>query len=681
MPLVINSNISSLNSQRQLVKSGMEMDQAMERLSSGKRINTAADDAAGLAISNRQTSQIRGLDRAVANANDGVSLIQTAEGALDESTNILQRMRELSIQSANGIYSNEDRATLDAEVQQLVAELDRIAETTSFNGQNILDGSLGEISLQVGSEANQTIDFGIEAFDADTLGMGSQSVDLAGGANSLVASTTSIDHNDILINGQSIVGVGENWTGGTDDIDELIDSINENVLGVTASLNTSVTAETAGDGVLAAGQELTVTVGKLDGTTAAITITDTENLGELVDKLNAEGGGLIAASVNDNGKLTINAADASSVTFTDVAGASGTLNDTQGQISLKADNNDPISVARGANGTLADLEQFGFRENDVAGEIEGDAVDGNALAIGDLTINGVAVGASDSGGLTDKIKAINEVSSETGVTATAFTSTELDFGSVDLTSLVGGDIGINGVDVTISAGGASTTLQTIADEVNAETDATGVAASVLGDRLVLEGDVASIIFGDDAAANAIEGVLTDGTNVVQFGGADIEGDGTDVAAGGIRLESENGSPIQVEHAPNGTAAEKTASEAKTGLLDSNAGGGGAFGSAVSSISIGTQKGAQDAIEVIDNALDTINAQRSDLGAINNRLDFTVSNLMNISENTSAARSQIQDADFAAETANLSRAQVLQQASQAMLAQANAAPQQVLSLLR
>ena len=134
MALVINTNIASLNAQRQLNMAAGDMSSAMERLSSGRRINTAADDAAGLAITNRQTSQIRGLDQAVRNANDGISLIQTAEGALAETTNILQRMRELSIQSANGIYGDSDRATLDAEVQQLVAELDRIAETTSFNG-------------------------------------------------------------------------------------------------------------------------------------------------------------------------------------------------------------------------------------------------------------------------------------------------------------------------------------------------------------------------------------------------------------------------------------------------------------------------------------------------------------------------------------------------------------------
>src|SRR5690606_34245523 len=154
----------------------------------------AADDAAGLAISNRQTSAIRGLDQAVRNANDGISLIQTAEGALDETTNILQRMRELAIQSANGIYSDSDRATLNAEVQQLKSELDRIAETTSFNGQKILDGSLGKVALQVGSEANQTIEFSLQGFSASSLGgSGGDLIGeaLTGGTASLFAITGS----------------------------------------------------------------------------------------------------------------------------------------------------------------------------------------------------------------------------------------------------------------------------------------------------------------------------------------------------------------------------------------------------------------------------------------------------------------------------------------------------------
>src|SRR5690554_4842792 len=155
MSLVINTNVASLNSQRQLMQSGNALDQATERLSSGQRINSAKDDAAGLAISNRMTSQVRGLDQAIRNANDGISMIQTAEGALQETTNILQRMRELSVQSANGIYTDGDRETLNAEVEQLREELNRIAAETSFNGQKLLDGALGQVDLQVGDQSRQ----------------------------------------------------------------------------------------------------------------------------------------------------------------------------------------------------------------------------------------------------------------------------------------------------------------------------------------------------------------------------------------------------------------------------------------------------------------------------------------------------------------------------------------------
>lgn len=682
MALVINTNVQSLNSQRMLNKSSMETSQAMERLSSGKQINSAKDDAAGLVISNRMTSQIRGLDRAVANANDGVSLIQTAEGAMEESTNILQRMRELSIQSANGIYNDGDRATLDAEVQQLVSELDRIAETTSFNGQNLLDGTLGKVDLQVGSEANQTISLDVADLSAKTLGMGSTSVDLLGGQNSLVADTTALSNNDIMINGQSIMGIGETWTGGTDDMDELIEKINTNVNGISASSVATTTAETVGTGVLGEGDELTVTVGKLDGTTAAITITDTESLQEVADKLNSEGGGLISASLNDNGKLVITSEEAESLTMTDVAAATGTLATATASIILKADNDDPVEVTRGASGTLGDLDSFGFRENDVAGEVEGSVVDGNAFALGDLSVNGVKVGASDSGGLQDKVDAINAVTDESGVTAAAFSSATIDFDGVDIaTDIQAADaINLNGTALDFSA---VTDVASIVAVFNADSDSTGVTASQLGTRVVLEGDVASLTFTNtDTATDDLADWETAGAELMSGSGDTVTAlTATTVVAGGIRLESESGNPISVEHAPNGTAAEKAAAELKSGLVDSNALSGGSFGSSISTISIATQSGAQKAIDVIDNAINTVSSNRADLGAVNNRLDFTISNLSNISEKTSSARSAIVDADFAAETANLSRAQVLQQASQAMLAQANAAPQQVLSLLR
>jgi len=598
MPLVINSNIQSLNSQRQLVKSGMEQSQAMERLSSGKRINTAADDAAGLAISNRQTSQIRGLDRAVSNANDGVSLIQTAEGALDESTNILQRMRELSIQSANGIYSDADRSTLDAEVQQLKSELDRISETTSFNGQNILDGTQGEIALQVGAEANQTISFSVAAVDTDSLG-GTSSADIIGaevaaGIATLTA-ITGIDTtgtNALIIND---VNVGSLTSGTLTDLNDYLGAINGALetgragveVGALVELNgTSVGAGELSD---AAGQFVTIAVVDGEGLTTTYNITDTENLEDLASKIKDASGGEITAKVGDDGKLSLLADGATSITVTDATGASG-LSTTTKDFSLtltdtnKADGNDEISVSFGTltlatianNDSMAAALGLDARTD---ADITSGVVTGTAAVLeGDLVINGVEIGA---------------------VTPTAATIAGL--------------------------------TSELVEQINAKTAETGVVATAV-------------------TSDGTVGTLTSYT-----------------------LNSVSGDEISIDFA--GT----TATQALLALNETN--DSTLTGDSIANVDISTAAGAQDAIDVIDTALEQINSTRADLGAVNNRLDFTVSNLMNVSENTSAARSQIQDADFAQETANLSRAQVLQQASQAMLAQANAAPQQVLSLLR
>jgi len=171
MGLTINTNVMSLNAQRNLGKSQGALAKSMQRLSSGLRINSAKDDAAGLAISDRMTSQIRGLNQAARNANDGISLAQTAEGALQESTNILQRMRELAVQSANDTNTSSDRSSLQAEVSQLISELDRIADTTAFNGKVLLDGSLGSSTFQVGANSGQTISFTIDGAQSTDLGI------------------------------------------------------------------------------------------------------------------------------------------------------------------------------------------------------------------------------------------------------------------------------------------------------------------------------------------------------------------------------------------------------------------------------------------------------------------------------------------------------------------------------
>ncbi|MEJ6656993.1 MAG: flagellin domain-containing protein [Pseudomonas sp.] len=187
MALTVNSNIASLNAQRNLSGSTNALSTAMERLSSGSRINSAKDDAAGLQISNRLTSQINGLNVAVKNANDGISIAQTAEGAMQESTNILQRMRELALQSANGSNGAEDRAALQKEVVQLRDELTRIAETTAFGGQKLFDGNFTDVAFQVGSEVGETISFSLTNIDATTLTVGAIDISDVAGAEAAIA--------------------------------------------------------------------------------------------------------------------------------------------------------------------------------------------------------------------------------------------------------------------------------------------------------------------------------------------------------------------------------------------------------------------------------------------------------------------------------------------------------------
>lgn len=587
MSLVINTNVASINSQRQLMNSGNALDRSSERLSSGQRINSAKDDAAGLAISNRMTSQVRGLDQAIRNANDGVSLVQTAEGALQEVTNILQRMRELSIQSANGIYNETDRNTLHAEVKQLKLELDRISATTSFNGQPLLDGSMADTFLQIGSEANQTIGIDIASFNTSSLGGSSgdivgESVAGVGTSHATeIAALNALEAGDLLINGTAIKPL----TPAAETLNEALASINSDLEGKGASVSSlvQVTAETAGSGVLRSPSEtLTLTLRDGDGLEQTYTITGTNSMKELVNKVNSETS--LEASVNPDGKLVLTAPGASSLTVTEAGTtvrstglADGHTNFALVVNDTSADKNGvTIQLGAGTNAAV-NVTALGIDVQDANGNLLGAAVDASGtpatLQEGDLVINGIAIGkiapvaGDDAATLAEAIRVINLSSNETGVVA--------------------------------------------------------------------------------------------------FEGGNGE----------IALRSANGEEISIKYGD--TAADGDVL-AITGLKERNATEG--VGS-VASIDISTAEGAQRAIGIIDKAIDQVSSTRADLGAVNNRLDFTVANLSNVSEKTSAARSRIVDADFAAETAALSRAQVLQQAATAMLAQSNARPEQVLQLLQ
>ncbi|MDN3639842.1 flagellin [Simiduia curdlanivorans] len=711
MPLVINTNVQSLNAQRQLVKSGDDLSQAMERLSSGKRINTAADDAAGLSISNRMTSQVRGLNQAIRNASDGISLIQTAEGALDETTNILQRIRELAIQSSNGIYDDSNRKTLDAEVQQLIAEMDRIAETTSFNGQKLLNGSLGDVALQVGAQSGEFIDLKVGELNSSTLGA-AQDAGLSNTSryyDNPAAGALGITAGDLTINGIAISGTSSaddnastsNANASSIALAAAINKVSD-LSGVKATINSTVMAGASMTPLAAQTGTFTINgVPTAAVTTTADGATTRSAIVAAVNAISAQTGVTAVDSGEDATGINLIAEDGRNIEITASAAA---LTAANTGIRLAATSTDPalqigsvslLSVDGGdvvIGGDSSLTPQSGFVAGTFSGELaqatsashEGADNAASQLQAGDLVINGIQIGgakatddtastAGKTGSAISIAKAINNVSEATGVSASV-TGTTITGQSSPTTPAAAGDTfstTINGIvlPTVTSIGELSADRAATVAAINQISGQTGVVARDTGSGIeMLAADGRNITL----AATVVSGADAEAFGLGDAAGAAPSTAFTQTTFGAVTLSS--GAQIEITAGANGIAGLEG--------IGFRAGQFGATesGQLLKDVSVATFKGAQKAIQAVDNALESINATRADLGAINNRLDFTISNLMNVTENTAAARSRIMDADFAAETANLSRAQVLQQASQAMLAQANASTQQVLQLL-
>lgn len=565
MAQVVNTNVMSLNAQRQLNKSQAAGNQAMERLSSGLRINSAKDDAAGLAISTGMQSQIKGINMAVRNANDGVSMSQTAEGSMDEMTNILQRMRELSVQSANDTNSASNRVSIQKEVDQLHSELDRISETTEFNGLKLLNGTAGNTTLQIGANEGQTLTFSIDSVTTNALGLNGDlnKSDLNSGRVQKEIVESTIDINGVTI-------------GSATDIPGNIALANANVIndktsetGVMASTYNVVQGAStdAGKAITGITNGLEITIGN----SAKVTLGATSSMSNLVETINRDVSG-VTASLDDNGGLLL-------------------TNDTGKQIEI---------TGEVANSGLTAEESQGF--------IALKSIDGSAISINDKGEPGAGANIIKTGFL---------VSNGAG-TLTTSSSVALDTATVLKTD----KIQINGVSLISTSGTAGSLL----GAVNALTELTGVTA-------------------------------------------------TEVTGGGFVLSSKDGSAIEVTSKADGQSAQSAALE-KIGM--GNEMGGKVIRSLGTNVS--TMAGASSAITSIDKALGQVSSSRAGLGALQNRLGSTISNLENVSQNLSASNSRIQDADFAAETSKLSKSQILQQAGTSMLAQANASAKSVLSLL-
>jgi flagellin len=855
MPQVINTNIASLNSQRNLNTSQGALATSLQRLSSGLRINSAKDDAAGMAIADRMSSQVRGLNQATRNANDGISLAQIAEGALGETNNILQRVRELAIQSANATNSASDRMALQSEVNQLIAELDRIASTTSFNGLKLLDGNFVAQNFQVGAEANQTISVSVSGADSQTLGINkvntnntTQGINNSTGASTAATSfTAGVKGSDTYANAIAAKAADQTVTltdsTGTKFEWTLDADTERSAMGIAAGLHnlggmtaiadpTSATLDFSATTGAVTGDKITFTLTGESGKSANISFVITDTATESI-------AGQVAAAIGTAAVTDVTAAAAANIVT--ITGASGsnvgisnlTFQDNaavtlSGFAQTAATGSTTATIAAGDTISFTiDGKNFAYAlvaadiKDSVTGAVSNDLYTnlGAALAVslaGSYSVSTSAVGTLQVVKLDGTAIALTAFSATTtnnngnasitvgsavsGATPTAATLAEggtqtstigvttansvavfggtsgftlgdgatntagVAFGKVTITlpadSDITSDVNTGNIFGTLSGysgkiraglndttdgnflgtqkltinGQTSETVAITADStakqaaalVNAVADKTGVQATARTTAnlfgLSADGIVSMTLNGKDISASVTTGNLTELAKAInsQTGKTGVTAT-LDITKTQISLLEQTGANISIANFANSKAgtmsvvgAGGATTQLTSGSTDSTVVGGnvvfkseakyfsvetdtakadgGLFDGAanalqasesltVGSIDISSVKGANDAIDIIDGALNKVNGIRAELGAIQNRFASTVSNLTTSVENISAARSRIQDADFAQETANLTRGQILQQAGVAMLAQANALPNQVLTLLR
>ncbi len=632
MAQTINTNVASLTAQRNLNKSQSALQTSLQRLSSGLRINSAKDDAAGLAISERMTSQIRGLNQAIRNSNDGISLAQTAEGALSESGNSLQRIRELAIQSANSTNSASDRAALNAEVSQLLAEVQRVGQATQFNGQNLLDGTFSSAQFQVGANANQTISFGVSGATTNLLG--------AYQATSTAVSGDAFDGAGFTINGTEI-GVSAatseaGFTASSAAAKAVAINSKTNETGVTATATNSVVgnAPLARAG-LSNGEMLIngIAIGSVASDVNAVT--QGRSAATAINAVSNQTG-VTAVADASTGALTLTAADGRDITIT----TNGTDAATRQAATQNIQNALGLDASDGAGATVNEVVTLTFEDADTSLASAPDLTAG--IVLGDSAGTGDTI---DLGGQTFQF-----------VTDAAYVSA----GNVAV--VVAGGAGAEAL--------AAAALETaINDEYTAGRSSIGTVGNAVGAG---GGDfvLTSSLLGDDtiAAAGAISETATN-----------VAGITTAVTASGV-LPDDDADGVTTR----GTLTLSSSENFTMGgddLAFAGLSSASASLSQLSSVDISTVEGANAAIAVLDGALSQVSSMRADLGAVQNRFESTVANLSTSSENLSAARSRIRDADFAAETAAMTRGQILQQAGIAMVSQANSLPQNVLSLLQ
>ena len=703
----VNTNLSALNAQHNLSKQNREMDQAMTRLSSGLRINSAADDAAGSAIASKMESQVRSIGVAIRNANDAISLTQTAEGALGEIENMLQRMRELSVQAGNSTLNQTDRNQIQLEMDQLASEIDSVASKTHFNNVKLLDGGSEKVTMQIGANETDALDIALQHTSVESLGIGSTVTatkasyvtDRVTQLNATIATT------DIKLNGENMFAV--DFDASTTEVRGVTDDQSGAISGVAAStgqfvaiaLAEAINQNTVNHGVTAeAFNVVTTTVKEYTNSSIAINGTTVQAQGTMEDFIKAVNNELaeITASINEDGYLQFTN-DGASINFgSKFMGI--TADNYGGFVKMTNNNGEPIKIEAGTKnngyaqntGTLADLLDLGLNEvntnSDGSVTYKANAVvDGTVLQGSDgLKINGHLIEKlndqlTSNTSAADKANAINAKSDLTGVIATARNSVDivLDFDDVTMTNHEAATVMGVTIDFT-----DDNNVSDVIDAINAAlAGTTDVVASATdeGDlRLSSESGV-TITFDDTPTTDGAGSLFKSATYTRDGSDAGVAA-GAVTARGFIDLTSLDGSTITIEDGQEDTDQTDPANVAeRIGFSSSNEEFIGA--DVISGVSVSTIEAANTSITSIDNALDKVSEFRASFGAYENRLDAAINNLTTLKVNTDAARSRIEDADFAAETSNLTKSQILSQAATSMLAQANASKQNLLALLQ
>jgi flagellin len=659
----INTNMAGVTTLYHLRNKEDAMNQALERISSGLRINNAVDDAAGASLVNRMTSQVKGLEAAIRNAADAVSLTQTAEGALDEVSSILHRMRELSVQSANGVYTGQDRQAIQNEVGQLQLELARIAENSTFNAVKMLNGDFTNTSFQIGFQPGDSAILSIE--NVDPTGLGEYLVDTDqlrnSGSTFFPAAFPSIANNKAgltpkIVEGEDLTIFG-NVGNATIDINggasakEIAAAITarkgetgvyadaQTRMNVTFSEIASAAPDTVsfnlygknGDAVLIAAN---VDFGITNGASA--------NLSELAAAVNGTSGktGITASLSIDKSTMTLISDDGYDIVVEDYAlvGVTGPTMNISGSDENYNDLTDGSSVFLDNAGVATTTSQYAPVEITAGTNPDTVGVSGTLKFHSPFVFS---VSTASQGSDSAPLATVNQLTGG-GAGALAVTTDEI-------TSLVVVPDSV-GATATLAGGGANGSATGMTIEFR--TDGNGGITTPV--RILNMGS--GFNYGD---VISVQDYLIDSTidpTAVGYTAAYVD--------------------ITLTHPTDSTIT--TAITAPGGLFSGNP--SGASLSSVSELDVLNVSNSLKMLTAVDGALVRIDLERSDLGATMSRMEHTISNLSNIVMNTKAARSRIADADIALESTELSKAQVLNQAAQAMLAQANKAQQSILQLL-